>query len=341
MRSEGEALGKPDISVSEDVAAVVAASPRPCLVMEVPSERILLANAEMEELLSPDRSSPAGHLLEEYLSEDPVGGVDLLGTGRVSSYETVRRLRRRDDVPLRLSAEALASPRPRRLALVVAREAERGEDVAAGSSELPAPLLIAGTADRDLHVDRLSAGAELVFGRAASDLLGDSLLTLVSPRDVAPLLLALAESAGSGRPIRHEVQLVGGEERFGAELSLFPLVPAPSVAFFLFLPASRQCGGRRPEDVTAELVGRLFRSEREVVSPAQKAEKTSLPGALGHGLSDRENEIVEMLLAGDRVPKIAETLYISQSTVRNHLSAVFRKLGVHSQQELIVLFRDR
>jgi DNA-binding CsgD family transcriptional regulator len=56
-------------------------------------------------------------------------------------------------------------------------------------------------------------------------------------------------------------------------------------------------------------------------------------------LTARELEIVRRLLAGDRVPAIAQSLYITQSTVRNHLSSVFAKLGVTSQQELIVLLR--
>lgn len=37
---------------------------------------------------------------------------------------------------------------------------------------------------------------------------------------------------------------------------------------------------------------------------------------------------------------IAKALYISQSTVRNHLSSAFRKLRVASQQELISLVRN-
>ena len=36
-----------------------------------------------------------------------------------------------------------------------------------------------------------------------------------------------------------------------------------------------------------------------------------------------------------RGPAIAERLYISQSTVRNHLKAIYRKVGVSSQSELI------
>jgi PAS domain S-box-containing protein len=58
-------------------------------------------------------------------------------------------------------------------------------------------------------------------------------------------------------------------------------------------------------------------------------------------LSRREFEVVKLLLRGDRVPVIARQLYVSQSTVRNHLSSVFRKLRVRSQQELIVLLRER
>jgi DNA-binding CsgD family transcriptional regulator len=34
-------------------------------------------------------------------------------------------------------------------------------------------------------------------------------------------------------------------------------------------------------------------------------------------------------------------MFLSPSTVRNHLSSVFRKLGVGSQQELISLLRQK
>ncbi len=57
-------------------------------------------------------------------------------------------------------------------------------------------------------------------------------------------------------------------------------------------------------------------------------------------LTTRESQIVKRLLSGDRVPAIARQLFLAQSTVRNHLSTVFAKLGVKSQQELIVLLRQ-
>jgi DNA-binding CsgD family transcriptional regulator len=55
-------------------------------------------------------------------------------------------------------------------------------------------------------------------------------------------------------------------------------------------------------------------------------------------LSDREAQVVRLLLSGLRVPLIARELNLSPSTVRNQLSMVYRKLGVSSQQELILLF---
>jgi DNA-binding NarL/FixJ family response regulator len=52
-------------------------------------------------------------------------------------------------------------------------------------------------------------------------------------------------------------------------------------------------------------------------------------------LSSREKEVLHSLLAGQRVPTIARSLYLSPHTVRNHLKSIFRKLGVRSQTELL------
>jgi DNA-binding NarL/FixJ family response regulator len=56
-------------------------------------------------------------------------------------------------------------------------------------------------------------------------------------------------------------------------------------------------------------------------------------------LTTRERQIVSRLLDGHRPPGIARALFLSQSTVRNHLASVFRKLGVTSQEGLLELFR--
>lgn len=57
-------------------------------------------------------------------------------------------------------------------------------------------------------------------------------------------------------------------------------------------------------------------------------------------LSRREREILQTLLTHHRVALIARYLQISPNTVRNHLKAIFRKFGVHSQSELLDYLRQ-
>ena len=59
----------------------------------------------------------------------------------------------------------------------------------------------------------------------------------------------------------------------------------------------------------------------------------ALPGL--EDLTDRQREILTRLLDGDRVTTISRGMHLSASTIRNHLSTLYRKVGVHSQAELI------
>lgn len=68
---------------------------------------------------------------------------------------------------------------------------------------------------------------------------------------------------------------------------------------------------------------------------------SSSPDAVLSRLTPREREVVRRLIDGDRVPSIAASLFVSQSTVRNVLSAVYRRLGVHGQQELVNYLKGR
>jgi len=53
----------------------------------------------------------------------------------------------------------------------------------------------------------------------------------------------------------------------------------------------------------------------------------------------RQREVLVRLARGERVPQIAKEMYLSPKTVRNHLAAIFRKAGVHSQQQLLARLR--
>jgi DNA-binding CsgD family transcriptional regulator len=54
-----------------------------------------------------------------------------------------------------------------------------------------------------------------------------------------------------------------------------------------------------------------------------------------YALSQREREIVSLLVAGLDTRAVAERLFISAHTVQDHLKSVFTKIGIHSRRELL------
>ena len=59
--------------------------------------------------------------------------------------------------------------------------------------------------------------------------------------------------------------------------------------------------------------------------------------AASAGISGRETQVLDLMLAGRTNPQIAAELYISESTVKKHVNAIYRKLGVRGRVELAAL----
>jgi DNA-binding NarL/FixJ family response regulator len=85
-------------------------------------------------------------------------------------------------------------------------------------------------------------------------------------------------------------------------------------------------------------LGRIVEENRTTLLAGERSGGPEVPGL--NTLTARQFDLVARLLEGDRVPAIASTMFLSQSTVRSHLASVFRKVGVTSQQELLDLIRD-
>lgn len=72
----------------------------------------------------------------------------------------------------------------------------------------------------------------------------------------------------------------------------------------------------------------------------QYLDRTSKQCALvqrDYRLSNRETEVMELLVRGNTVAHIAETLVVSENTIRTHSKRIYAKLDVHKRQELIDL----
>jgi DNA-binding NarL/FixJ family response regulator len=79
-----------------------------------------------------------------------------------------------------------------------------------------------------------------------------------------------------------------------------------------------------------ELLGRAFGEE------AAGPEKRSARPALTAPLTPRDVEILGLLVLGRTNREIGEHVCLGPGTVRNHLSRIFRKLGVRSRTEAAV-----
>jgi two-component system nitrate/nitrite response regulator NarL len=53
-------------------------------------------------------------------------------------------------------------------------------------------------------------------------------------------------------------------------------------------------------------------------------------------LTEREREVIQLIGEGIKNRQIAERMYISEATVRHHLTSVFAKLGVADRFELVI-----
>jgi len=68
---------------------------------------------------------------------------------------------------------------------------------------------------------------------------------------------------------------------------------------------------------------------RTVATPADRPDPRST-----YGLTQRELQIIALIVAAAGNKKIADTLAISEKTVKHHLTNIFEKLGVSSRLEL-------
>jgi len=94
-----------------------------------------------------------------------------------------------------------------------------------------------------------------------------------------------------------------------------------------------------------DLVGaiRAIRSGESVLHPkiiAKLLKRATIAPAGGHKaselLSERESEVLKLVMSGMSNKEIAEKLFLSQRTIKAHLTNIFNKLNVASRSEAIV-----
>lgn len=200
-------------------------------------------------------------------------------------------------------------------------------------------IMAVGITDASWKITALSRDIVAILHVPPDAAIGRRLLSVAQRRDMAALLdadrqagdefsvavgIRLKDGAGTWTPLCCVLSSLAGS---GGRC--FMLVPEPDLR----------------DDASARRAARL---EQHLMRIAGEVEASGVLQRIGDvpdpfrfpqmaALSTRQWEVLSRLMKGERVPTIATELFVTQSTVRNHLAAIFERFEVHSQAELLAL----
>jgi DNA-binding CsgD family transcriptional regulator/PAS domain-containing protein len=342
------------MQAEDELRDAVQQNPLPLAVVAIDTMEVVdLNDAARAVLRDPDLQRIA---LQNLLSpEDEMRAkqaLHLVADGTLQAYEATRSLRRADGsvIECHVWVRSLAHLHVDWALIVLAPQGEEGTlDVENVELETPGarlestpPATAIALIGLDTSITRISAESEEVLGVPSDALLGTPFVDLVHPDDVAAFLLSLGRAIEDRMGVGMRLRVREGEDFVPVRVLVTPTEGPPNVRVGLLIAREMSAeGGGDPR--VAELEQHLWRIGLEVQASGVVHAMHAVPAADLPALSDlstRQWEIVTRLLRGERVPAIARSLYVSQSTVRNHLAEIFRKFGVHSQAELLALLRN-
>src|SRR3954447_24971035 len=306
------------------------------LVLDLASRRITAVSRGLA-LAFPDIAL-VGTDATTYLVGGVSEAIQLLVTGRLDGYELSREVQFSQGVDdAHLWVHALGEARPPVKAVVVVDHKDALTDVLPTTS-LDAHVMVVGTVDDEWRVDRLSADVDALTGAPSASLHGVSFLALVHPGDLGELLTGLGHLHSTGGGVAIRLRLRHRSDGWAwCRATLTALGERPAFGFVL-VPLVTDSS---PQEASLDLERRLARIAHEIHAVGGMRDLGGMPAMAElpdlARLTSREWDIVTRLRSGTRVDQISRDLHLSPSTVRNHLTTVYRKLGVPSQAELLVL----
>lgn len=198
-----------------------------------------------------------------------------------------------------------------------------------------APLIVVNEGDAATAVHTSDEAPEIADATSWERAVASALADLGDPEEVLEALSAAATTANRGNaPQEQGVDAEGIEDEVeggGVEAAATgAATPAPSPARqamdFSRSIFTEGSDATPPAEDTPAARGR-FRQRCEVIA------NTYL-------LSRRESEVMYYLARGYKSSHIQQQLYISEGTAKTHIRHIYRKLNIHSQQDLIHLIDE-
>ena len=323
------------------------------VTLDTASGAITACNDAFAELAGRPSADVPGCPLTDFVAHDvkPIASAVLAGirAGFISSADgRVDVLNQAGSVGVDCWVQALGSDRPHRTAMagvVPAKDAPSADAAHSAPAFRPTHFdpgaIVLATLDDDWRIMEVAPGPAGRLGLSfPMTTTMPRLHELAHPADAPALDHSFGRRASTGTPDTFSLRLRGAEDRtVSSRVTVSSLHGRVAATFGLvarLLPPEepRQTESGR----VALLEGQLARIRQVVQSADGDGDGATRPVDLSE-LTMRQREVVERILDGHRVDAIARDLFVSPSTVRNHLSAIFEKFGVASQSELVELLR--
>ena len=340
--SNGSALRE----LAADTNGALLPAGMPCAVLDMPSKRLVEANHAFAALIRLDVTEVKG--LDFFTLVPPQNRTFIesvlsgMAAGAIRFFEGPGwwHLPGRESLDVERWLRCVGDDLSRGKALVVA--------LPAGSPTVPVqpayppdrPRFAVGTVDHAWRLIDVSVDAAARLGLDPEQCRGMPLHDIVHPDDAPLLLLAAGRCSIDRRGVATGVRVRRHDgEWTPVRCELSPLCGHNPAHFALAMWAPDTPAEEPAAQRAARLEDHLWRIALEVaaagVGDAPATVETWWSEPALRNVSQRQLEILRRLLRGERVPTIARDLFLSQSTVRNHLSAIYRRVGVHSQAELV------
>jgi DNA-binding CsgD family transcriptional regulator/PAS domain-containing protein len=336
----------------EDLQWVIDRSPVPILAFHLPDQRIRAANSAVAVLTGFSQSALVGQSpggvwegTDGQRSHAALSDMDL---GVVDSYLAHGLLRTTSGpLPVAIWARRVETV-GESIALVVivpeteARSATRSIRSALGTdaSDIVGMMSVQG------RIESVYPEGASVLGWDKAEVVGVDLGSLVHPDDIADLKDMIEDSAQTANGAVVNVRMRHATRGWTETRCLFFPVAKVTLGAMAFVVEESHGDLAGPDtERIASLERHLLRFAAELHAGGWNESHPLAVDASHFAALDqlprRQRQIVDRLLRGEGISSIAASMFISPSTVRNHLSHVYAVFGVHGQSELLARLRSR
>jgi DNA-binding CsgD family transcriptional regulator len=334
----------------EDLREFIERSPVAMLAFGLPGQRVGFGNEAVAELIGSPQSALVGlepsHVFDGADGRRSRVAMSALRVRAAEGYWAHHQLlTSRGPLPVSVWGRRMELVGEAVVVVIVVPESEPKVVIASLGALLgpEAVDLAVGTLNRDRRIDPVSPPSGKVPGQDQQPADMD-LASVVHPSDVDRLLSAIRRTAETAEDAVVRVRLRHAEHGWTETRCLFfplPEDPNRSLGFVLAGTATDAPPATDDERIATlerhllSFAAELHRGWRNAQPPVDASRFAAL-----YQLPRRQREVVDRLVRGERISSIAASMYLSASTVRNHLSHAFSAFGVHNQSELLSLLQS-